>query len=389
MYKNPKKDSDAITFDIVNKDGKFSIALINSLRRTIMSDISIYLIDNNNTVVHENSSMLNDDILGNRLTLLPLHYKNVMKYDHDNLEISLDIKNSDKGIKSVYLHDFTILDKSSGKEVAVDEIFTHPDILFAKLKYKQKINLKTFITKGSTKLFGAAASPVSKVSYNFEIDSKEVDTHIKEIDAEFEIKIAKQMEEFDHADYVELATGDEKEELRKEISKNMEKECEQLKSNFRLLDSHRYYKKNKYGQPETYQFILTTVGVMSSEELFIKGLESLGDILTKFAYSITNNIVDKVKFTKSVTNLNGYEIMVQYENDTLGNLLQDYLFSKPNIKYISYNIPHPLDHRLVFQIELEKDNSEANVKKEIVKHVDSLKKLLNDMAKEFSKLNFK
>lgn len=389
MYTNPKKEGNSITFNIVNNDGKCSIALINSLRRTIMSDISIYLIDNSNTTFHENSSMLNDDILGNRLTLLPLHFKNVMKYDHDNLEISLDIKNSDKRIISVYLTDFTVTDKSTGKEVAVEEIFTHPKILFAKLKHKQRIHLTTFITKGSTQLYGAAASPVSKVSYNFEIDSKAVDAKLKEIDEEFGEKIEKQMDEFDEADYVELAVGDEKKELRAEVLKNLEKEREQLKSNFRLLNSNRLYKKNKYGQPAIYKFILDTVGVMSSEELFVKGLESLGDILTKFAYSITNNITDKVEFTKSVTNLNGFEIMVQYENDTLGNLLQDYMFSKPNIKYISYNIPHPLDHKLIFRIELEKDNSEANVKKEIIKHIDTLKKQLNDMVNDFSKLKFK
>lgn len=389
MYKNPKREDDTITFDIINNDGKFSTALINSLRRTIMSDISIYLIDESNTTFHENSSMLNNDILEKRITLLPLHYKNVMTYDHDNLEITLDVKNNEKGIISVYVNDFTVKDKSTGKDVAVEEIFTHPKILFAKLKYKQRIHLTTFITKGSTQLFGAAASPVSKVSYNFEVDPKAVDAKLKEIDHEFGKKITEQMEQFDDTDYVELATGDEKEELRKEILKNLENEKEQLKSNFSLLDSHRYYKKNKYGQPAVYQFVLTTIGVMSSEELFVKGLESLGDILTKFAYSITNNIHDKVKFTKSVTNLNGYEINVQYENDTLGNLLQDYLFSKSSVKYISYNIPHPLDHNLIFKIELEKNNSEDNVKKEIVKYVDELKKNLNDMTKEFLKMKFK
>lgn len=389
MYKNIKKEDDTITFDIMNEEGKISIALINSLRRTIMSDISIYLIDGSNIIFHENSCMLNNDILEKRLTLLPLNYKNVMKYDHDNLEINLDIKNNDKGIKNVYLSDFTVTDKSTNKEVSIEEIFVYPKILFSKLKYKQRIHLTTFITKGSTQLFGAAASPVSKVSYQFEVDPKSVDAKLKAIDEEFGEKIDKQMEEFDKAEYVELTEGDEREKLRKEVRENLEKEREQLKSNFKLLDSHRYYKKNKYGQPAVYQFILSTIGVLTSEELFVKGLESLGDILTKFAYSITNNIYDKVKFTKSVTNLNGYEISVQYENDTLGNLLQTYLFSKPNIKYISYNIPHPLDHTLVFQIELEKDNSEANVKKEIVKYVDTLKKDLDDMAKQFSKLKFK
>lgn len=389
MYKNPKKEDDTITFDIINNDGKFSIALINSLRRTIMSDIPIYLIDENNIIFHENSSMLNNDILEKRLTLIPLNYKNVMLYDHDNLEISLDIKNNNKSIISVYIDNFTVKDKSTGKFIDVNKIFTHPKILFAKLKYKQKINLTAFITKGSTQLYGAAASPVSKVSYNFKVDSKEVDIKLKEIDEEFEKKIKKQMDEFDSANYIELATDDEKEELRKNILKNLEKERDQLKNNFNLVDANRYYKKNKYGQPEIYEFILTTIGIMSSEELFIKGLENLNDILTKFTYSIINKIDDKVEFTKSVSNLNGFDINVQYENDTLGNLLQDYFLSKPNVKYVSYKIPHPLDHNFILRIELDKDNSESNVKKEIVKYVDELKKHLNEMVDEFVKIKFK
>jgi DNA-directed RNA polymerase subunit L len=389
MYKNPKKDGDTIMFDINNNDGKISIALINSLRRTIMSDIQIYLIDENNITFHENSSMLNNDILEKRLTLIPLNYKNVMKYDHDNLEITLNIENNDKSIISVYVSDFIVKDKSTGKNIAVEDIFTHPKILFAKLKYKQSINFTAFIIKGSTQLFGASASPVSNVSYNFEIDQKLLNEKLETIGEEFEIKIKELMDEFDKIEFVEFATTDEKEKLKKDILENLKKEKEQLISNFNINDSYRYYKRNKYGQPLVYKFTLTTIGVMSSEELFLKGLESISNILTKFSYSITNKIYEKVKFNKSVTNLNGYEIIVQYEDDTLGNLLQNYLFSKPDIKYISYNIPHPLEHCLIFKIELDKDNSEENVKKVIVKYIDSLLKELNNMSNEFSKIKFK
>lgn len=389
MFSNPKKEGDQITFNIENKSGEFNIALVNGMRRTIMADIPLYVIDPNTTTFHENSSMLNNDILNDRLKLLPLNFNDVVKYDHENLQISLDVKNNDKAIISVDLNQFVITDRSTGKTVPIEKIFSHPKILFAKLKQKQRIHLTTFISKGTTKLFGAAASPVSNVSYNFEVDQKQVKVELEKIDENYAKKIEQQLNELDSAEYTELASDDEKKELKKKIEADLIKERDQIKNNFVLCDYLRYYKKNKFGQPEVFNFKLVKAGVMESEELFLRGLESLSDTLTKLEYSITNDIVDKIQFKKSKSNLDGYDISVYYEDDTIGNLIQAYMYGRSNVKYVSYKIPHPLEPELIFKLELNKGGTENATKKEFIACMADIKKLLDKMSVEFKKLKFK
>ena len=65
------------------------------------------------------------------------------------------------------------------------------------------------------------------------------------------------------------------------------------------------------------------------------------------SFSISNNTSNKT-----------YELNLVNEDDTLGNLLQSYIFdnfikSDSLLTFVSYEIPHPLENRLVLKFKLK------------------------------------
>ena len=86
---NRKLNNDTLTFDLVNDKKDIKISLANAIRRTIISDIQVYAIDDKTVVFHENNSVLNNEFLKHRLSLIPIN-SNLEGVDYDNLLTSLD-----------------------------------------------------------------------------------------------------------------------------------------------------------------------------------------------------------------------------------------------------------------------------------------------------------
>ena len=70
--------------------------------------------------------------------------------------------------------------------------------------------------------------------------------------------------------------------------------------------------------------------------------------------------------------MNGYDIHIENEDHTIGNLLETYLYnfykvrntdSDFHINYVSYKIPHPLEKNVILRIHFSKDNNEELLKK--------------------------
>lgn len=176
MFKKTLNEDNKLYFDIIN-DGNTKIVLINGLRRTILSDIPVYIIDTSTTKFEKNTTVFNNDILKIRLKLIPLNFDKISYSDYENIEISYNFKNVKEGIHSVYVKDFRVLNKENGTELK--DVFTHPDILFCKIKYGQELSFSTYLNKGNTKEFDFCASPVSQSTYSFKVDQKRVDERIK------------------------------------------------------------------------------------------------------------------------------------------------------------------------------------------------------------------
>ena len=130
---------------------KLNIALVNALRRELMSGIDVYAMHEDNATVYVNDSpFYTEFLLKNRLSLMPIIYENV---NNKRIEIHLcspddlskPLKNNTIDNLSVTLNEFQVfevLDNGDRQALSNEEIFLYPNMEVRWLKPYQQIHLK-------------------------------------------------------------------------------------------------------------------------------------------------------------------------------------------------------------------------------------------------------
>lgn len=356
---NIKKNENYISFDLNNNSKEIKISLANAIRRTIISDIETYIIDPNKVVFYENNSILNNEFLKHRISLIPV-ISDIENIDYENIIIECKKNNDDENIMSVYVSDFICKDEKTGEILDNKKFFKYPKILFAKLKLNQYISFEGKLSKNNpTNGNDSSYMAVSKCVYTFKIDEKEVKT----------------------------------------ITNNMSKE---EKTSFLTQENERVYERNEIGDPNVYEFIIDSIGFYEPLKIINKGLDYLikhlenvkneflntGDLRMTYHNSeeIKENIVSKSNSIQHIEtedlNSDFYDFLMDNENDTIGNLLSSYLMSDSKVNYCGYVIKHPLRKNIVLRIKLNEDNTlEKNVEV-ILKVIDYIIDLLNKINRE-------
>ena len=333
-------NNDTLSFEINNKNN-FKISLINGIRRIIIGKVYTYALDYNNDNILFNDTLSDNSFLLQRLALLPI--KCNTKLNYKNLVFTLNIENNNNTIKSYYLTDFKI--KDNNNDIPVEDIFVHPKILFCKLKFNQSLSINSFLNYDNSDNGGSYFMPVCNCKVTFKRDDKLIKNHIKE--------------------------------------KNFNEE--QIKE-FMLLDASRFYSKKNDGNPSIYNFELESNGQFTCNELINMSINLLKERLDNIKTSIKNNNNSKIIYEVSDSKMNAYDITLFDEDDTIGNLLQQYLSDIDNIYYIAYVIPHPLDNKLLLRVSYKNQkNSIDSIKDEIFKIIDVIKIKLDEILNDFNK----
>jgi DNA-directed RNA polymerase subunit L len=303
---NKFKD-DKVKFNIIN-DGNVHISFVNGIRRFIDEQSEGFIPDEfTNT---KNSSIFNDDIIRQRITLMPYIFSEINKYTLTNLKIVLDVKNEKEHPISVKSSDFVFL--YDGKEV--DNVFSYQNILFLEnIDPGEEISLEYTIKKELSAVHAALKHNCKNV-YHFKRDEKAI------------------------------------EKLIKEKGLTDKKEINHFKVNTNI------YEKNKIGKPKTYIYEVESNGVMSCIETLKLGLENIVkhiEHLEKYASEHIQNSDEN----PSVTILT-----LKNETHTIGNLFSEYYSFNAKLETCSYYIPHPLDNILLikFIFKTEKDATIKN-----------------------------
>lgn len=316
LISNLKLNDNTISFNLNNDTNKIKISFANALRRTIISDIQTYAICSTNITFFENNSMLNNEFLKHRLTLIPIK-SNHDNINYDNILISCKKKNDGENMESIYVSDFICTDTK--KQLVIDNniIFAYPSILFGKLKYNQRISFEAKITKNNAELAGSFFSPVSKCVYTFKTDKEQV----------------------------------------KQITSQMD---EAQTKTFLSQDVERVYQKNKIGDPSEYNFVVESIGFYEPLVIIHKGIDCLINRLTFIKEEIRNKKSKKVSLVESSDSFN---FLIDHENETIGNLLSTYITYHKNVTYCGYVIEHPLKYNILFRIKLIEslNNLENNI----------------------------
>lgn len=329
--KNQYND-DKLTFHINNLEDNLQISFVNSLRRTIEEHMFSYVISEIN--ISFNNTIFNNDILIQRLTMMPIIFEKTEQYELDKLLIKIDINNETTTPFNVKAKDFQFLYKN--KEI--ENLISYPEIIFVQnILPGQHIQILCNLHKGESNIH-ASYKHTCKNIYHFEVNDKLLDLQIKE--------------------------------------QNITDERDKV--DFKL--SNQVYSKTKTGLPLKYIYEMESNGIMSVKRTLKLGIQYL---IIKL-----NTIMDAIKSdTYSLSDKNPLISIFTFKNEThtIGNLLSEYVSPNELLDSCSYLIPHPLDNILLIKLHYKdsKNNNKENSIKIINESCMYLVKLYEELISYF------
>jgi DNA-directed RNA polymerase subunit L len=317
------------------------LAIINSIRRIILSDIPIvglYGEDKEEEPTVEiviNNSPLHNEFMIHRIGLIPLNISEEITeiYQDNDYEFELNIENKSSDLVNITTGNFTGKYKNKNLTKAeLDIIFplnkiSNSKILITRLKEKEHIHIKAKAIKRTGKL-NASFSPVSLSNFSFVINKDEADKHDN------------------------------------------------------ILDKERSYYKNEYGDPSKINFEIESINGLSYQYLFKKALEIINEKLENLIIKL---LAKEIEITKVGNCDNSYEFKIINEDDTLGNLIQSILhnnYIRTNNKkcsYVGYICAHPLISELTIRFTLNSEDTSVFYDffvencRDIIKIIDNIK----------------
>jgi len=324
-----------------------NVSFINGIRRTILSDIPTLVFhcfphDQNDADIHTNTTRLNNEVLKQRLSCIPIHISDA-SLPYKELVVEINMKNESENTIDVTTEHFKIKNISSGKylqESAVRKIFppcpiTGDYIVFARLRPKvstiapgeelsisAKMSLHTASEDGT---FNVA----STCAYKFTVDKMKQDQI-------WQNKLAEISSE-EKADPDVLAL---------------------LQQNWYNHEGLRYFKK------DSFDFKLETIGVYTNEELVQKACE----ILIQKLKNIHDTIEDAGIIEKSISTIpNSVDIKLINTGYTVGKIIEYMLHknnyqgeTEKNLTYVGFRKNHPHDEDSVIRMGMiERDGNDG------------------------------
>lgn len=348
-------------------------SLANSLRRAMISKVQTIGFKsephNQSTIkIDRNDTYLNNQIIAHRIAMIPIYVPHPEQFDFDDYIFYLDVTNDTNTLLLVTTEHFkikrittnTFLSDKEARILLPADPLTGEFIPIVKLKPKYytgieqvaeaaaaigvnirmagsdvigiKLNAKLVKSTGDE---NGHFSPVAACAYGNTIDpSRSAEALAKFIESENAKNIA-----------VGLTLFSE----------------ETLVRRFNLNETQRWYKIDENGEPISFNFVVESVGVIPPLLCVERGLQWLVDSIERLISNLeTGN--EKAVIVRPVATLgNGFEIIIDGEDDTLGNLIQCSFIQQyaslslepedRRLASISYYRTHPLERRIIISIK--------------------------------------
>jgi DNA-directed RNA polymerase subunit L len=356
----------------------------NALRRTILTDIPTIVIRTENNqvnqcVIKKNTSRLHNEIIQQRISCIPIHVFEPDFVGKHTLEIDVINDSDEQTIRMVTTKDIKIKDINSNLYLSEEEtkkIFPPNEITghyidIVRLRPKiglsipgEQITLSAKFSVASARI-DSMFNVVSVCSYGFTIDKERADEAWDKI-------------------HQRLKTEDK-----------TKSEIDHIKSDFWNLDAQRYFIQNSF------DFVVQSVGVYKNIDIVHKACSIICSKIDSFVSLLEeNNIpilesndVKKHGYDSIIESTieNSYDIILDNEDDTLGNILSLMLYQKyfigkeKEITYCSFKKFHPHDTYGVLRIAYEKPTEKSLIHihlKTIIKE----SKLIIEEIRKFMKL---
>ena len=359
------KDALGFTLSGVN------VSFANAVRRVILSDVPLVVFrttphDKNKCNIITNTSRLNNEIIKQRLSCIPIHINDTETFPLKNYIMEVNVENTTDTIMFVTTENFTIKDLITGKllpQEKVREIFPPDDITgyyidFVRLRPKiseelhgEKIHLTCEFEIGDANEDGMF-NVVSTCTYGFTSDSAGQDAVLAR----------------------KVQTWKDEGKTAKEIKFESD--------NWKLLDAKRIFK------PNSYDFEIQTVGIYTNNEIVDMACKILIDRFNQQATLIEK---DELEIKNSENTMeNSFDIILENEDYTIGKVLEYLLYAKfyeTNIlTFCGFKKMHPHDTYSIIRVAYTSPVEKSSVKGHLRECIDDAILVYTKMKKGFSRL---
>lgn len=376
------------------------VAIVNAIRRTLINNIETIGIrtepyDKTQVKIYQNDTPLHNQFLSHRIGMVPINVVDTDNFNYEDYKLIIDVKNDTSYPKNIYSSDIKVKQISTNKllsETETKKLFP-PDpitgdyVLITILKPKyfnndvkvHNINsimnnndeLKLFLESDMTKSIGiedGRFNPTTCCAYENMIDPNRVQEGLEKY-------MITQRQYINENGLTELSD-------------------EELTSRFNTSQKYRYYHVDDNGEPNKFTFKIETIGVIPPLIILHRGLKRLKLKINELITNLSKNNEDIIKIIPSNNLNNCFEFIIQKEDDTLGNILQNEIQKlycnygdKDNIvNYVGYVKTHPLKREIKLSIQTKnKMDIEDIIKNVIIPPCESIIKTLNKLENELEK----
>lgn len=354
-------DNDVLEFTLKNID----VTVANTLRRTILSDIETCVFKTAphsecNANIEVNTTSLNNEILKQRLSCIPIHITDP-EFPIDNIIMILDEENTTNLTQYITTEHFKLFDRVTNDflpQKEVEKIFpenklTKQHIDFVRLRPQisaeipgEKIKLSCKITKSSAKedyMFNAACNS----TYGFTMDKDKIDSEWNKKEAE----------------------------LKKDDSISAD-DIEYIKNDWYNLDAKRINVENSF------DFTIQTIGVYTTYELVKKACKVMYDSFESFKN--TEFIINNSDSTMN----NSFDLYLYEKDHTFGKCLEYLLYTlyftdDKKLSYCGFQKKHPHDDYSIIRIAYLNDVDKDVIMQDIKEACDVGIQLFKDIENLF------
>tara|TARA_B100000963_G_C22619545_1_gene669161 strand:- start:1282 stop:2469 length:1188 start_codon:yes stop_codon:yes gene_type:complete len=378
--------------DFIKKDNKIifkvkdvDVSILNAIRRVILAEIENVAFefkpfntgDEQKIKIITNTCPLHNEIIQQRLSMLPINLtvNEILDFDDNNYKFVINKKNETNKIVNVTTDDIEIFDSNNKKyddkftkRVFPKNKYSGDHLLITKLKPNlinikdgNEINIEMKATKDKAQNYSGFGYVSQCVYYNI-VDEKKAEKELK-----------KRLEQFE------------------KDNNPTKEEKESFINDFNNLDRDRYFHKNDFDEPNYFEYMIESECLTSPEYLFYKALTILDNKLQNVISKITD---DSFTFEYVDNSKNMYDIKIENEKHTLGNLIQALFYNifirkdnKQVVEYIGYKCPHPLENNMIIKIKFKNDEPNENIKKIFIDGLEDIQVELNTLKKKWLKFS--
>ena len=360
--KSNKEDMMSFTLSGVN------VSIANAVRRTILSDIPTVVFKTSpyeecKANIITNTSRLNNEILKQRLSCIPVHILNYEEINLKNYLLEVNVENTTDTTMYVTTKDFKIknlltdsyLSEKDTRNIFPPNDYTGDFIDFVRLRPKlsddlpgEKIHLTCEFSLFNAKNDGMF-NVVSTCSYGFTPDDIAIDN-----------ELVKKIQGW------------------KDEGKN-EKEIVFETKNWKLLDALRIVKK------DSFDFIVQTIGVYSNNEIVNKACSIINKRLDDLELLVNS---DELEIKTSNTTANCYDISLQNEDYTIGKTIEYILYEKyfegtKILSFVGFKKFHPHDAESIIRVAFKNPIDISSIKGYLLDSILDAKNIYDKIKKEF------